>query len=604
MRHSLRGQLLTVLVYLCVVLLLLSLAAFARSFSTQTAGARLSGRYSPFPLFRSQRLEELTLSWNGFALRFSRRSAPRLERVDVRTGEASILFEGDTRLTVSELPASQGSLLVTLVAPPGGEKNRMLSARYTVAGIARLGEGASGLAWERDGKSFSIALPSGARIDAARRIVELPVQGAAGSLRIVFSEAKAASPAASSPSPLPDESALASPEELKAAIARFLDSAYKGWSESRLFAGDGLWRMPDGTRGFAEGIGTGLLAESLARGSYADRLALWSDALERHLRLDQAAAIDYETSPYTGAVREYLRRRLERERTEIARIRDRLARSDAGLLSLPGIVPFVLDSADRAMAQQLFAFMVGVNLSGLDASSSVGLLESLLDYAGEAGESEICLSRCREVIEKNILPAARKTDTGIFFSQGSGGRIDVRESLRCGSLLVRAGSLLDTPRFAAAGRGLVVSALGLAGDAGSLPATLLISSARISSQEGALGAESVYRYLPVDRRIPREIPLFRQIGPGSWIWTAAEVSAAEGSPQETRLVLSFPAGQPHHFILRGIRPFAELRLHGIPWHADPSYARYSDGWAYDAAARTLLMKLTGRKDSEEIIIRY
>jgi hypothetical protein len=182
--------------------------------------------------------------------------------------------------------------------------------------------------------------------------------------------------------------------------------------------------------------------------------------------------------------------------------------------------------------------------------------------------------------------------------------VDVRESLRCGSLLVRAGALLDIPTFAAAGRSLVVSALGLAGEAGFLPAKLQLASSRASSLEGTLGPESVYGYLPAGRRIPREIPLSRQIGPGSWIWTAAEPISVESSSEETRLVLSFPAGQPHHLILQGIKPFTELRLHDIRWHPDPSYARYSDGWEYDAGTKTLYMKLTGRKDAEEIVIRY
>ena len=67
-----------------------------------------------------------------------------------------------------------------------------------------------------------------------------------------------------------------------------------------------------------------------------------------------------------------------------------------------------------------------------------------------------------------------------------------------------------------------------------------------------------------------------------------------------KLVFSYPVGVPHYLVFRGVRPFSQIRLHGIPWHSDPSYAAYSDGWSYDDATRTLTMKITGRKDTEEV----
>jgi hypothetical protein len=71
-----------------------------------------------------------------------------------------------------------------------------------------------------------------------------------------------------------------------------------------------------------------------------------------------------------------------------------------------------------------------------------------------------------------------------------------------------------------------------------------------------------------------------------------------------RLLLGYPAGVPHYFVIQGVGPFAEVRIHGIPWHADPAFARYSDGWAYDAAAHLFSGKLTGRTSREEIDILF
>jgi len=60
------------------------------------------------------------------------------------------------------------------------------------------------------------------------------------------------------------------------------------------------------------------------------------------------------------------------------------------------------------------------------------------------------------------------------------------------------------------------------------------------ARQGTLAPESVYSLLPLDRRVPREVPLSRQLGAGTWIWTAARIVSVEGSAAEARLVLAYP----------------------------------------------------------------
>jgi hypothetical protein len=104
--------------------------------------------------------------------------------------------------------------------------------------------------------------------------------------------------------------------------------------------------------------------------------------------------------------------------------------------------------------------------------------------------------------------------------------------------------------------------------------------------------------------VPREISLSRQWSPGSWVWTSARLVSAAGTSAESRLLLAYPVGVPHHLAIQGVAPFTQIRLHGIAWRTDPAYAQYSDGWAYDSGSRTLFLKLTGRTEQEEIDIRY
>ena len=70
------------------------------------------------------------------------------------------------------------------------------------------------------------------------------------------------------------------------------------------------------------------------------------------------------------------------------------------------------------------------------------------------------------------------------------------------------------------------------------------------------------------------------------------------------MVVAYPVGVPHYMAIQGLKPFTQIRLHSIPWHSDPTYMKYSDGWTYDAGSRTLYLKLKGRAAQEEIDIRF
>jgi hypothetical protein len=88
------------------------------------------------------------------------------------------------------------------------------------------------------------------------------------------------------------------------------------------------------------------------------------------------------------------------------------------------------------------------------------------------------------------------------------------------------------------------------------------------------------------------------------MWTSATLVSAQSSDAEASLVVAYPLGIAHYMAIQGVKPFAQIRLHSIPWHSDPTYMKYSDGWTYDAGSRTLYLKLTGRLAQEEINIRF
>ena len=183
-----RRYLLGSLVYASAALLLVCLAVFAGSFSQAVGAARISGRFSPFPLFNRSRLEALTLSWNGLDLNFSRASHPGLLGLETGNGTADIVFENNDRLRLSS-PDGAGSTLTISPVSAGAEAGDVLRMPFRISGVLRAASGTDRISWRQGAGSYQVSLPSDATIDYGTRLISLPLApgGSASEMRLVLS---------------------------------------------------------------------------------------------------------------------------------------------------------------------------------------------------------------------------------------------------------------------------------------------------------------------------------------------------------------------------------------------------------------------------------
>jgi hypothetical protein len=592
-------------VYGGIVLLMLILGVLAHGFTRNIGDARLVGRYATLPLFQSRVVSDLTISWNGLALRFSSATTPSLQSVESTTdGGTDLVFDGDVRLHLAPGRDTNGSVSLTTV--PGSARGETLLVPYTVAGVPLEPTSEAALTWTRAGHIYLLSLPASARVDASARTLSLPLDGSTWTAGLkmagttaVIAAAPVARPAVST-ARIPDEKDMPTAEQVTARMTQFLDNSYAGWSQARI-ASSGTWKMPDGTTGFSEDIGVALLAESIARGTWQGNFPVWNSALAAQQAINPNLSL--MTSAYSGGVRDYVRLLQTRTAAQVETLRPLIAASDVKALATPGLIGLVTDHGDADLLQASIAFITSRSPTSLDVPSAVWLLEALVDDQTILGGNVTVAKAMKDVVEKRILPALRATDAGVFL-ESSNALVDVKTSIHAGALLLVAGDALSDTRLSAYGRGLLTSGLSLGDEAGILPVTLSIASGKISKRDGALGPESIYPLLPLDRRVAREVPLTRQLGQGAWIWTAARIVTAEFTATQATLVLAYPAGIAHNVVIQGIRPFSMVKLHGIPWHTDPTYSKYSDGWSYDATTRTFYLKVTGRSEQEEIDIVY
>jgi hypothetical protein len=212
---------------------------------------------------------------------------------------------------------------------------------------------------------------------------------------------------------------------------------------------------------------------------------------------------------------------------------------------------------------------------------------------------------------------------------------DPEFNIRLGAALVSAGEHAGKEEWAGIGRSLILSILSLAESSGTNPPTG-VSGPLTVSQDGSITSKAdgsvlstghMYRILQrgagrqnsqhngpgEDSRQDDYQARAVSIGDASngiWTWTAASAIQAAYSRTEVGnaildISVSFPAGETHYMIIRGIRPFVQLQLYNIPFRTDPQFERYdSSGWAYFASEQTLVLKMKHRSAVEHIEIFY
>lgn len=601
-----RFYLIAILVYLSVVAALVALALFGRGAAARLGDAKVTTHYAPLPLF-GRVVDRAAVSYQGLRLSLgpdtpialSSGEEARVREMRSHGDGIDLVFERGLRLELRR--GDDGSLSLAFAGAAADELS--LSVPLAVPTPAVTPADIPMISWRRAGSSYYLSLPPDSRYDAVAGVLALRL--GPGSRELRFGPALGGDEELSARW-LTDQAALVDPAAYDAARSAFFDEAWLGWSKARRSSDGTLWRGADGRYVFNEDVGPALLAEALERGSYPAERPLVAAALDRQLRSAPATVSTADAAAYVGNLREHVRRARAAEAAGIDRIRTLLAGRDPELFLVDRLVPFALNHGPFNLVQEIVTLAGTLRAASLEPAAALGVVEAYLDYDRFASNDAAMAGRARDVVRKRLVPSLKKTDRGLFLETTTG-KADLAVSLRCGALLMRAGSALEDSQFAAIGRTLVASAVELGRENGWLPASLGLAggSAMLPEDDTAsIAPESVYRFVAADRHLPREIPLTLEVGPGAWLWTAADVTAVEGSATGLRLTLDFPPGQPHFLAVDGVRSVTRLELHGSAWRPAADYAQYSDGWTYEAAEQLLFVKLTGRTGTEDIVITY
>jgi len=389
-----------------------------------------------------------------------------------------------------------------------------------------------------------------------------------------------------------------SAEEPAIVLDGFVEAAFLGWTYTRYSITGGTWRMPDSTSRFDERILAAALTEALRRGTFDETLGRLSSAVRLH-----SDELTYLSAPFIGDIVAKGADISTLDLEKIKEIEAMVSAENPAVFSVPGLLSFLLDRAPTPLLQDLADLAGRMDPGSVSPGHVPGMLEVYLESRGFEGPLGAAFDGLRGAVETGLLPAIHLTDRG-YFVASENETVDVETSIRAGAALVSLGKHENNTLYKMIGDALVGSALLLSESEGFLPASLAIDDGAVIATFGDLTPEAVYVIAAGKKYFPKHTSLSRGIGSPAWGWTAAENLQGVRNGRTVTISFDYPVGRTHHFVLRGIEPFAYMTFFGIPWVSDPMFQIYGSGWLYDETAKTLYGKITHSKNREELVISY
>jgi hypothetical protein len=391
--------------------------------------------------------------------------------------------------------------------------------------------------------------------------------------------------------------AARNPSEYEEAVTQWRDKSYSAWNRA---AGS-----PDSGRLLPGEAANAYMSEALKRGTYR----AVSMALAPVYVPSPADSLSFEASAYTGRLDAALRSLSLSERERYSRLARLFNERSVDFLKEFHVVEFLGVRGLNNLLDDAADMLRSFDPAAMTLEQSAGFLEGNLDWgrvrSGKDNPYDRFLDQAFHVTGDSLK---KNPFTGAVLAF-SGNEADTELNLRLGSALSR----LNDETRQALGRSIVLSVLSLADDAGSAPRTVVQDdSGGFSEKPGAgrLSSARMYRICRIENSseyYARAQSLASNETPatGLWVWTAASGASALQSPGMTDITVSFPAGETHYMMIRGLRPFALLQLYGIDYPSDPQFERYdSSGWVYSPQEQTLLLKMKHRSSAERIRIIY
>jgi hypothetical protein len=496
----------------------------------------------------------------------------------VLSGEQAVFsFPGGTELSFStQYIRGKPELRISARLEEGAE---VLELPYTPLKASQIQDDGGGqFLVLADGENYSFGRSS---LDSQRRVLLLDREGPGISYRAV-PEKKAFDPADFIISRAQDK------QQYEEALNQWRDQNYSRWN-----------RLIGST--VEEDLVVAYEAEALRRGAYR---SAQSTAPAAFLK---AAQRTFRSSVFLGQLPAGFRSLAAFEREKIGRLSRLLNEKSLDFFKEPHVFKFLALRGYTAFMDDGAALVYALDPLALTADISPGIIEGFVDWKIYRPGAENPFARLIDqacfLLSERIRREAGWELCLVFLEETA----DPLFNLRLGRALAAYGESAGEESWAALGRSLVLSVLSLEDAGGTLPGGLLLSETgelREHTNLPRLSSVQLYQILAPGEYFPRAVKVGAASN-GLWAWTAASAVSLIQANNILDISVSFPAGETHYMILRGVKPFTKIQLYNMDFRTDPQFERYdSSGWVYIAQDQTLLLKMKHRAAVEHIRLFY
>ncbi|MDR1985766.1 MAG: hypothetical protein LBP88_02190 [Treponema sp.] len=346
--------------------------------------------------------------------------------------------------------------------------------------------------------------------------------------------------------------------------------------------------------------------EAIRQGTYRGALAAVPSAFLNGNRRT------YESTVFLGQLDQGLRSLAAAERDTVNRLSRMLREESLEFLKEPHVFAYLAIRGHLTLLENGVKLLSSLNPVTVSPDLLPGIFEGYMDWmlyrsiTEKTGIQENPFQRFIDQMYFIISQGLTKAPQGTFvFYEG---KADTAFNLRLGKALMVYAENAGTMDWAAIGRSLILSALSLEHEGGTVPAGLLISETGAISEDTdspRLSSAQIYRILSPSENYPRAVSISGSGTTAVWAWTgASSVSVTQGNSM-LDIAVSFPVEETHYMLICGISRPSRLQLYGIDYRTAADFERYnSSGWAYSASEQTLLLKMVHRNQVEHIRIFY
>jgi len=314
-------------------------------------------------------------------------------------------------------------------------------------------------------------------------------------------------------------------------------------------------------------------SEAFVHGNYTEAVA----AIPRNFI--SSARHTFRSAGFTGGMSSAYQSFTASENEKLHQLTTLTRQRSLDVLKEEHILDYLFSRGNAAIANDIIDIIRSADPEMLTVDHCPGLLEAYSDIrlwrSSADNPVENLTDQILLLVSENLN---RDTEKDLVFVSNSEG-MNFYFSLRLGKAIITWTETNQDAQWKAIGQSLVLSAL----------------------TEAGAGAGNLYNALKLGDYYPRAALLTDNY----WAWTVSSSVRASYANGNLNINSSFPSGMTHHMIIRGVRPFIKLQIHGMDWRTDVQFERYdSSGWVYYPEEQILILKLRHREAAETVTVFY